>query len=210
CTTTPFLHSKRLATSSWYNGGFRDFIRIGPVDGFKVDWRTLTWNAPGRSTRVLQGVTVRAVVQRVIRAEVRVDGETVGKIGPGILLLLGFAAGDTSESHAAFAQKILNLRIFDDEHGKMNRSLLEAGGGVLCVPQFTLWGDCRKGRRPSFVAAAPPAEARALYESFMEALRAVAQAAGVAAEGGRFQARMEVELINDGPVTVLLDSEKLF
>ncbi|MGH9455050.1 MAG: D-aminoacyl-tRNA deacylase [Terriglobia bacterium] len=153
---------------------------------------------------------MRAVVQRVARAEVRVAGQSVGKIGPGILLLIGFAVSDTSEAQTRFVQKILNLRVFDDENGKINRSILETGGGVLCVSQFTLLGDCRKGHRPSFVAAAPPVEARALYESFMEALRARARSAGVVVEGGQFQARMEVELVNDGPVTVLLDSEKLF
>jgi D-aminoacyl-tRNA deacylase len=153
---------------------------------------------------------MRAVVQRVTRAEVRVDGQGVGKIGAGILLLVGFASGDTSGSHAAFAQKILNLRIFADADGKMNRSLIESGSGILCVSQFTLWGDCRKGRRPSFVAAAPPDEARTLYDGFMDTLRTMATPAGLAIEGGRFQAHMEVELVNDGPVTLLLDSEKEF
>ncbi len=153
---------------------------------------------------------MRAVVQRVIRAEVRVAGGSVGKIGPGILLLLGVAANDSAATHEPLAQKILNLRIFDDEHGKMNRSLLESGGGVLCISQFTLLADCRKGRRPNFAAAAPPAEARVLYDGFMETLRSLALPAGLVVEGGQFQARMEVELINDGPVTLLLDSEKLF
>lgn len=157
-----------------------------------------------------RGYKMRAVVERVKRAEVRVAGKIVGKTGPGILLLLGFASGDTAQTHLAFAQKILNLRIFDDENGKMNRSLLENGGGVLCVSQFTLLGDCRKGRRPSFASAAPPPAARALYDTFLETLRSVAQPAGVIVEGGQFQARMEVELINDGPVTLLLDSERLF
>ena len=153
---------------------------------------------------------MRAVVERVKKAEVSVAGTIIGRTGPGILLLLGFASGDTTQSHLAFAQKILNLRIFDDENGKMNRSLLEKGGGVLCVSQFTLLGDCRKGRRPSFASAAPPAVARALYEAFLETILSVAQPAGVTVEGGQFQARMEVELINDGPVTLLLDSERLF
>ena len=152
---------------------------------------------------------MRGVLQRVSKAEVRVDGQIVGKIGRGAVLLLGFAAGDTPASSAAFAQKVLNLRIFDDGNGKMNLSLLEIGGGVLCVSQFTLLGDCRQGRRPNFMAAAPPGEARSLYEDFMEVLRALAPP-GVDVQGGQFQAKMEVELVNEGPVTLLLDSARLF
>ncbi len=149
---------------------------------------------------------MRAVVQRVARAEVRVDGRVVGRIGPGLVALVGVAKGDTEETGKALAEKLLNLRIFDDDEGRMNRSLLETGGGVLCVSQFTLLGDCRKGRRPSYDRAASPQEAQSLYEAFLESLRAP----GVRVESGRFRAMMEVELVNDGPVTLLLDSEKLF
>lgn len=149
---------------------------------------------------------MRAVIQRVSRAEVRVDGEVVGRVGRGLLVLLGIAASDTPEAGRALAEKIVHLRIFDDEQGRMNRSLLEAGGAVLCVSQFTLYGDCRKGRRPSFDRAAPTDLARALYEQFVESLRAL----GVSVETGTFQAMMDVELVNDGPVTLLLDSERTF
>ena len=149
---------------------------------------------------------MRAVLQRVKRAEVRVAGELVGRIGPGLVLLVGMARNDTRESGQVLAEKIAHLRVFDDEHARMNRSLLEVGGGVLCVPQFTLYGDCRKGRRPSYDRAAPPDAARPLYEAFLESLRAL----GLEVQTGRFQAMMEVELVNDGPVTLLLDSEKVF
>ena len=149
---------------------------------------------------------MRAVVQRVSRAEVRVESRVVGAIGRGLLVLVGIAREDTPETGKVLAEKIANLRIFDDEQGRMNRSLLEAGGGVLCVSQFTLYGDCRKGRRPSYDRAAPPETARALYESFVESLRAL----GVKVETGEFRAMMDVELVNDGPVTLLLDTEKFF
>ena len=149
---------------------------------------------------------MRAVVQRVTRAEVRVEGRLVGGIGRGLLVLLGIARDDTPEAGKVLAEKIVNLRIFDDDQGRMNRSLLEAGGAVLCVSQFTLYGDCRKGRRPSYDRAAPPETAQTLYESFVVSLRAL----GVTVETGEFRAMMDVELVNDGPVTLLLDSEKLF
>ncbi|MBI1941483.1 MAG: D-tyrosyl-tRNA(Tyr) deacylase [Acidobacteria bacterium] len=149
---------------------------------------------------------MRAVVQRVSRGEVRVDGKVVGRVGRGLVVLLGIAAGDTAETGQALAEKIANLRIFDDAEGRMNRSLLETGGAALCVSQFTLYGDCRKGRRPSFDRAAAPEAARALYEDFVASLRAL----GVSVETGKFQAMMDVELVNDGPVTLLLDSEKVF
>lgn len=145
------------------------------------------------------------VVQRVSRAEVRVDGRVVGRIGPGLLALVGIAKGDTQETGKVLAEKLVNLRIFNDEQDRMNRSLLEAGGDLLCVSQFTLYGDCRKGRRPSYDQAASAEEAQPLYEAFLESLRAL----GVRVETGRFRAMMEVELVNDGPVTLLLDSEKL-
>jgi len=149
---------------------------------------------------------MRAVVQRVKRAEVRVDGEVVGRIGPGVVVLLGVGKEDSQAAGEALAEKITNLRIFDDDQGKMNRSLKEAGGQVLCVSQFTLYGDCRKGRRPSYDQAAPPDLALPLFEEFVESLRN----RGVATETGRFRAMMDVELVNDGPVTLLLDSERLF
>lgn len=149
---------------------------------------------------------MRAVVQRVSRAEVSVEGRVVGRIGRGLLVLVGIAAGDTPESGRTLAEKIVNLRVFDDAQGKMNRSLLEAGGDVLSVSQFTLLGDCRKGRRPSFDRAAAPDLARPLYEAFLDSLRAL----GANVQTGQFQAMMDVELVNDGPVTLLLDSEKFF
>ncbi len=149
---------------------------------------------------------MRAVVQRVRRAEVRVGRQVAGHIERGLMALVGIAKGDTQESGKMLAEKLVNLRIFDDEQGRMNRSLLETGGALLCVSQFTLYGDCRKGRRPSFDRAASPQDARVLYEFFLESLRAF----GVRVETGRFQAMMEVELVNDGPVTLLVDSEKLF
>jgi len=149
---------------------------------------------------------MRAVVQRVSRAEVRVEGRVVGRIGPGLMVLVGIAREDTPEAGQWLAEKIVNLRVFDDAEGRMNRSLLEAGGAVLCVSQFTLYGDCRKGRRPSYDRAASPEAALPLYEAFLAALRAF----GIAVKTGEFRAMMDVELVNDGPVTLLLDSEKVF
>ncbi len=149
---------------------------------------------------------MRAVVQRVRRARVLAEGRVTGEIGSGMLVLLGVGRGDTAASAAYLAEKIAHLRIFDDDQGKMNRSLLDTGGAALVVSQFTLYGDARGQRRPSFIAAAPPEEGKQLYEEFLRQLRAL----GLRVETGVFQARMEVELINDGPVTLLLDSEKLF
>lgn len=149
---------------------------------------------------------MRAVVQRVKRAEVRVGEEVVGRIGFGFVVLLGVGKDDTEAAGEALAAKIAKLRIFDDDQGKMNRSLLEAGGQVLCVSQFTLYGDCRKGRRPSYDQAAPPDRALLLYEGFVESLRRQ----GILTETGRFRAMMDVELVNDGPVTLLLDSDRWF
>jgi D-tyrosyl-tRNA(Tyr) deacylase len=143
---------------------------------------------------------MRAVVQRVTRAAVRVEGETVGRIGAGLLVLLGVARGDGEAEAAALAGKTARLRIFEDGEGRMNRSLLETGGEALVVSQFTLLGDTRRGNRPGFTDAAAPAEAEALYERYAGALRA----AGVPVATGRFRAHMEVELVNDGPVTLLL------
>jgi D-aminoacyl-tRNA deacylase len=149
---------------------------------------------------------MRAVVQRVSRCKVTVDGSVVGEIGAGLLVLLGVAKEDTEAAADYLAQKILGLRIFEDSDEKMNLSLMDAQGQMLVVSQFTLYGDVRKGKRPSFDAAARPEEAKRLYEYFVEKVRA----AGLRCETGQFQAMMEVELVNAGPVTILLDSEKLF
>jgi D-tyrosyl-tRNA(Tyr) deacylase len=149
---------------------------------------------------------VRAVVQRVSRAEVRVSGEVVGRIGRGLLVLVGAGQGDNESDAVYLADKVLGLRIFADEAGQMNRGLAEVGGALLVVSQFTLYGDCRKGRRPSFVEALAPEPAEALYRSFVEHARR----SGIPVETGRFRAMMEVDLVNDGPVTLLVDSRKLF
>jgi len=149
---------------------------------------------------------MRAVVQRVSRAQVTVNGNIAGEIGLGLLVLVGVGAADTEADAAYLAEKISGLRIFEDEHGKMNRSVQDAGGSVLAVSQFTLYGDVRRGKRPSFDAAATPEKARQLYECFVEGIRA----AGLRCETGRFQEMMTVELVNEGPVTILLDSEKAF
>jgi D-tyrosyl-tRNA(Tyr) deacylase len=149
---------------------------------------------------------MRAVVQRVARARVRVGDRTVGEIGQGLLVLLGVGRGDTEVDAAYLAEKIVHLRIFEDAEGKMNRSLLDIGGEMLVVSQFTLYGDCRRGRRPSYSEAAPPEHARALYEYFVERARQY----GPRVETGIFQEMMDVELVNVGPVTVLLDSRKQF
>lgn len=149
---------------------------------------------------------MRAVIQRVRRAQVTVEGRVVGQIGSGLMVLLGIGKGDTAEAASFLAEKTANLRIFDDAGGKMNLSLLESGGAALVVSQFTLYGDVRRGRRPGFQRAAPPEEAKELYENYAARLRSF----GVPVETGVFQAHMVVELENDGPVTILLDSEKLF
>jgi len=150
---------------------------------------------------------MRAVVQRVRSARVLVDGKAVGAIGPGLLVLVGVANEDGPADVQFIAAKVRDLRIFEDADGKMNRSVGEAGGAILVVSQFTLYGDCRKGRRPSFDTAAPPSLARALYEDVVRQLR---ETAAVPVEMGAFQAHMQVELVNDGPVTLLLDSRKGF
>jgi D-tyrosyl-tRNA(Tyr) deacylase len=149
---------------------------------------------------------MRAVVQRVSRGKVTVEGRVTGEIGGGLMILLGVGRGDTSAVAASMAEKCANLRIFEDEQGKMNRSLLEVKGSALAVSQFTLYGDARGQRRPSFITAAPPEQAKALYEEFCEALRKH----GVTVATGIFQAMMFVELVNEGPVTILLDSDKTF
>jgi D-tyrosyl-tRNA(Tyr) deacylase len=149
---------------------------------------------------------MRAVLQRVSRASVEVEGRVVGRIGVGWLVLLGVARGDSDEEVDRLAGKVAGLRAFEDDAGKMNRDVAEAGGSVLVVSQFTLLGDCRAGRRPSFIEAAEPAEAERLYQRFADRLRSL----GLAVETGVFRADMKVELLNDGPVTLLLDSRKAF
>ena len=146
------------------------------------------------------------MVQRVSRAQVSVGGEVVGKIDAGLLVLLGVGKEDAPADADYLAAKIIGLRIFEDENGKMNRSVIETGGGVLAVSQFTLYGDVRKGKRPSFDDAAPPQIANEFYEHFVQKVRE----AGVKCETGRFQAMMQVELVNDGPVMILLDSKRTF
>jgi D-tyrosyl-tRNA(Tyr) deacylase len=153
-----------------------------------------------------RNVFVRAVVQRVSRAKVTVAGEVVGEIGMGLLVLLGVGEEDRLDDAEYLAEKIVGLRIFPDDEGKMNRSLTEVGGGLLAVSQFTLYGDCRKGRRPSYIAAARPEQAVELYQAFVAEVRG----RGIPAATGRFQEHMDVELVNDGPVTLLLDSRKAF
>jgi len=149
---------------------------------------------------------MRAVVQRVSRAKVTVEGRVTGEIGAGLLVLLGVGKEDSAAVAASMAEKLANLRIFEDAAGKMNLSLLEVRGSALVVSQFTLYGDARGQRRPSFISAAPPEMAKRLYEEFCEALRNL----GVTVGTGIFQAMMSVELVNEGPVTILVDSEKLF
>jgi D-aminoacyl-tRNA deacylase len=154
----------------------------------------------GRDWAKVRGM--RAVIQRVSQARVKVDGSVLGEIGPGLLALVGVAKPDTAAEAEFLAEKILHLRVFPNEAGKMNRSLLDTGGALLVVSQFTLYGDCRKGRRPSFDAAAPAEQAQALYEHFVE----VARRSGLRVATGVFQAHMDVSLVNDGPVTLLVES----
>lgn len=149
---------------------------------------------------------MRAVVQRVSRASVTVEGQVTGEIGSGLMILLGVGREDTPAVAASLAEKVANLRIFEDEQGKMNRSLLDVKGAALVVSQFTLYGDARGQRRPSFISAAPPEKAKALYEEFTVAM----QGLGVTVATGIFQTMMSVELVNEGPVTILLDSDKTF
>ena len=149
---------------------------------------------------------MRCVVQRVTEASVTVNGETVGAVGPGLMVLIGVSTEDTDADLKYMAEKVPNLRIFDDENGVMNRSVLDVGGSILAVSQFTLYGDARGGRRPSYIRAAKPDEANALYERLVAAWRAK----GIHVETGRFQTEMKVSLVNNGPVTILIDSEKAF
>lgn len=145
---------------------------------------------------------MRAVLQRVSRASVVIDGETVGSIGGGLLVLLGVAPADTAAEAQWLAEKVAGLRVFNDEAGKMNRDVADVGGALLVVSQFTLYGNCRKGRRPSFIGSASPEIAIPLYEAFINALRGL----GLPVQTGRFGAMMQVELVNDGPVTLILDT----
>ncbi len=147
---------------------------------------------------------MRACIQRVSQARVVVDGEITGEVGPGLLVLLGVAQRDTDAELTWLADKIVGLRIFEDDQGKMNRSLVEVGGGMLVVSQFTLYGDCRKGRRPSFVAAAPPEKAERMYDDFVKHVGRQ----GISVATGRFRAHMQVQLTNDGPVTIWIDTEQ--
>jgi D-aminoacyl-tRNA deacylase len=149
---------------------------------------------------------MRAVIQRVSKASVTVGSEVTGKIGPGLLVFLGIHKDDQEQEIKWMVDKIINLRIFEDENGKMNRSLIESRGAMLVVSQFTLYGDCRKGRRPGYSSAAPPESAKSLYQKFIAAVKQK----DIPTASGRFQAHMDVELVNDGPVTLLLDSSKLF
>ncbi len=149
---------------------------------------------------------MRAVIQRVTSARVTVDGRETGAVGPGLLVLLGVHSDDENRDVSWLAEKIVNLRIFEDNEGKMNRSLLDTGGAMLIVSQFTLLGDCRKGRRPSWSSAAPPEIANNLYRDFIAAVDDF----GITTASGEFQAMMEVSLVNSGPVTMLLDSHKHF
>ena len=149
---------------------------------------------------------MRCVIQRVTEASVTVEGEVIGRIGRGFLVLIGVSAEDTDKDLKYMAEKVPNLRIFEDEQGKMNLSLKDVGGAILAVSQFTLYGDARGSRRPSFIQAARPEQANALYEQLVAAWRAQ----GLTVETGRFRAEMQVSLINDGPVTILMDSTKAF
>lgn len=149
---------------------------------------------------------MRLVIQRVTESSVRVEGEVVGSIGPGLMVLCGVEDGDTPQDVAYCVEKTVNLRIFEDEAGKMNRSILDAGGEVLAISQFTLHGDVRRGRRPSFIKAARPENAVPLYDAYCEGIRA----AGIRVQTGIFQTEMKVSLVNDGPVTLLVDSRRTF
>jgi D-tyrosyl-tRNA(Tyr) deacylase len=155
---------------------------------------------------MISSPAVRAVVQRVTEASVRIEGELRGRIGPGLAVLLGVGVDDGERDADYLAEKIVNLRVFPDEAGQMNRSVLDTGGGLLVVSQFTLYGDARRGRRPSYTEAAGPDEANRLYEHFVERLRP----SGLPVATGVFRADMDVALVNPGPVTILLDSRRLF
>jgi len=188
------------------------FIRVGVIPSVAILHRNRQMHHYPHfaylqlETRTWKLACVRAVIQRVSRAQVTVNGEVAGKIGRGLLVLLGVAGADTESDADYLADKIAGLRIFEDENGKMNLDAAEVEGGVLVVSQFTLYGDVRRGKRPSFDAAAPPEHACQLYEHFVQRIRE----AGLRCETGRFQEMMQVELVNEGPVTILLDSAKVF
>lgn len=175
-------------------------------EGVTSAGRSSTMSFAGEAGSKKGAGLMRAVVQRVRHAEVRVKGRVVGKIGHGLLVLVGISRKDTPETGNDMARKIVRLRVFDDEEGRMNLDVREAGGAVLAVSEFTLYGDCRKGRRPSYMDAAPPDEALPLYHAFVESFKSL----GVRVETGEFRAMMDVELVNDGPVTLLLDSDRIF
>ena len=212
CYFNPSFHLKsvgRHLSPRWgFRMGWHVFLYTYRPAGAKHDehydlyLKVATWVILAR----LGESPMRAVVQRVKSASVKVEGELVSEIGAGVLVFLGVAHEDTATEIEYIANKVANLRIFEDEEGKMNRSLLEMGGAALVVSQFTLYGDCRKGRRPSFIKAARPELANALYEQFITAL----EQQNIPTQGGTFQAMMDVELVNDGPVTILLDSDKQF
>lgn len=191
-----------------FGGGGVESTRL-PVSWFSITRfpnYSIARSSDGPITRFGTLLRMRAVVQRVSRAAVRIGGETVGEIGTGLLVLVGVAQDDAEADAAYVADKIAGLRVFEDADGKMNRAVAEIGGAVLAISQFTLFGDVRRGKRPSFDAAARPEHARELYERFVGQIRA----AGLRCETGRFQEMMQVELVNDGPVTILIDSRKLF
>ncbi len=174
-----------------------------PISDRDVLFASLFLHTSGRPHAPAAGhCPMKAVIQRVSQARVDVDGECVGRIGPGLLVLLGVHRDDSDRDVAWLADKTVNLRIFEDRQGRMNRSLLDTGGAMLVVSQFTLLGDCRRGRRPSWSEAAPPELARRLYHDFVD----LAGRAGVTIATGRFRAHMQVSLVNDGPVTLLIDS----
>jgi D-aminoacyl-tRNA deacylase len=170
-------------------------------------WTRDSGHFPKQLTQAVEkGTRLRAVVQRVSRAKATVNGEVSGEISRGLLVLLAVGQADENADADYLAEKIAGLRIFEDADGKMNRSVSEVGGSILAVSQFTLYGDARRGKRPSFDAAAPPRKARELYEYFVDRIRRT----GLICHTGQFQAMMQVELVNDGPVTILLDSSKMF
>jgi len=192
-------------------GGYHDRLLrpVAATNSLRAKSYHVRSSRPGPSrggARFVNIRAMRAVVQRVSRASVRVGDEVVGEIGPGLCVLVGVAQGDAEADAAALAEKVVGLRIFEDEAGKMNRDLLEVGGAILAVSQFTLLGDARKGRRPSFVDAMEPGRAAELFSRFCEEARA----RGARVQTGRFRAHMQVELVNDGPVTILLDTRKVF
>lgn len=185
-----------MAARNLCGGSVRVGLKPGPAKGISIFRRD---HGPEEHF-------MRLVIQRVKEAQVTVSGEIVGEIGPGLLVFLGVGQGDDEGQVDYLVDKVIHMRIFPDTQGKFNRSLVETGGALLVVSQFTLWGDCRKGRRPSFSDAAPPALAESLYTLFIKKIRDK----GVSVSSGRFQAMMEVTLTNDGPVTLLLDSQKNF